>query len=419
MNFQQGLSGLNATSKSLEVAGNNIANASTFGAKAARAEFADLYANALGTTSNNNIGIGVQVETVTQQFSQGTILSTGNMMDVAINGNGFFQLEDPDGELFYSRNGQFQVDREGYIVTSSGLRLQGYSADDEGTIETGVRSDLQLSLSGVNPQATERVSMALNLDSRSEVTQPTAGSIDFDDPKTYNNATSVKLFDAQGKPVNISCYFQKTDRDLWNVFATVGDQPLHGTAASPQPLITGLSFDASGLNPSVGGVALTKVTLPDIPASDDHGLLQGVQVDFSDTTQFGMAFSLTDVSQDGYAPGQFTGLTIEDDGIVTARYTNGLTQAAGQLELATFRNPQGLKSLGGNVWVSTLQAGDAVNGVPGSGTLGVVQSGALEESNVDLTGELVHLMTSQRLYQANAQTIKTQDSILQTLVSMR
>ena len=419
MNFQQGLSGLNATSKSLEVTGNNIANAGTFGAKAGRAEFADLYANALGTTSNNNIGIGVQVETVTQQFSQGTILSTSNMMDVAINGNGFFQLEDANGELVYSRNGQFQVDREGYIVTSSGQRLQGYQADELGTIETGVRSDLQLSLSGVKPHVTDQIDMALNLDSRSGVTLPTGGGIDFDDPKTYNNATSVEVFDPQGKPVSVSYYFQKADRDLWNVFATVGDVPLNGNAATPQPLLTGLNFDAGGLNPKVGTAPLAKFTLPDIPASDQNGLIQGIEVDFTQMTQFGTAFSVTEVSQNGYAPGQFTGLSIEDDGIVTARYTNGLTQPAGQLELATFRNPQGLKSLGGNAWISTMQAGDPITGTPGSGTLGAVQSGALEESNVDLTGELVNLMTSQRLYQANAQTIKTQDSVLQTLVSMR
>jgi flagellar hook protein FlgE len=419
MNFQQGLSGLNATSKSLEVTGNNIANAGTYGAKAGRAEFADLYANALGSTSNNNVGIGVQVETVTQQFSQGTIVSTSNMMDVAINGNGFFQLKDGNGELVYSRNGQFQVDREGYIVTSSGQRLQGYQADEAGMVATGVRSDLKLSLTGVKPQVSDSIDMALNLDSRGKVTRPAAGGIDFKDPTTYNNATSVEVFDPQGKPVNVSYYFQKADRDQWNVYAEVGDVPLNGTAASPQPLLSGLTFDAGGLNPKVGGVPLAKTTLPDIPASDSNGLIHGIVADFTQSTQFGTAFSVSSVSQNGFAPGQFTSLSIEDNGIVTARYTNGLTQPAGQLELASFRNPQGLKSLGGNVWMNTVQAGDPVTGVPGSGTLGAVKSGALEESNVDLTGELVNLMTSQRLYQANAQTIKTQDSVLQTLVSMR
>jgi len=420
MNFQQGLSGLNATSKNMEVIGNNIANAGTYGAKAGRAEFADMYANSIGTTNNNNIGIGVQVAAVTQQFSQGSVVSTSNMMDVAINGRGFFQLKEPSGGLVYSRNGQFQVDSQGYIVNSQNQRLQGYQADKEGVIETGVKSDLQLSMSGIAPQATDKINMTFNLDSRSKVTKPATGAvIDFDDPTTYNNATSVQVFDAKGQPADITYYFQKSATDTWNVYATLGATPLNGTAASPTPMLSDLKFDSTGLNPTLAGVPLDKFTLPDIPATDTNSLISGVKVDFTDSTQFGATFSVTDLNQNGYAPGQFASLNIGEDGVISARYTNGLTQPSGQLEIATFRNPQALSSLGGNAWVGTLQAGDPVTGTPGSGTLGVLQSGALEESNVDLTGELVNMMTAQRFYQANAQTIKTQDSMLQTLVSMR
>lgn len=419
MNFQQGLSGLNATSKNMEVIGNNIANAGTYGAKAGRAEFADMYANSIGTTNNNNIGIGVQVAAVTQQFSQGSVVSTSNMMDVAINGRGFFQLKEPSGALVYSRNGQFQVDSQGYIVNSQNQRLQGYQADKEGVIETGVKSDLQLSMSGIAPQATDKINMTFNLDSRGKVTKPATGTIAFDDPSTYNNATSVQVFDAKGQPAEITYYFQKAATDTWNVYAALGDKSLKETAGVPQPMLENLTFNTSGLMPTLAGVPLERFTLPDIPATDNNALISGVKVDFTESTQFGATFSVTDLNQNGYAPGQFASLNIGEDGVISARYTNGLTQPSGQLEIATFRNPQALSSLGGNAWVGTLQAGDPVTGTPGSGTLGVLQSGALEESNVDLTGELVNMMTAQRFYQANAQTIKTQDSMLQTLVSMR
>ncbi|MEY2873545.1 MAG: hypothetical protein RLZZ373_916, partial [Pseudomonadota bacterium] len=201
MNFQQGLSGLNATSKSLEVIGNNIANANTYGSKSARAEFADMYANSIGTTSN--VGIGVRVAAVAQQFTQGSLLATNNAMDVAINGEGFFQLKASSGDLLYSRNGQFKVDSDGFIVNGQNQRLQGYSADQQGTIQTGVRTDLQFPPAGLPPHATDGVSIELNFDSRSNATMPTPPSgqtykIDLDDATTYNNATSVRTYDAKG-----------------------------------------------------------------------------------------------------------------------------------------------------------------------------------------------------------------------------
>ena len=207
MNFQQGLSGLNATSKSLEVIGNNIANAGTYGAKASRAEFADMYANSLG--SAGSAGIGVRLQTVAQQFSQGSLNATSNAMDVAINGEGFFQLKSGTGETLYSRNGQFKVDSEGYIVNGQSQRLQGYGADQQGVIQTGVRTDLQFPAGGLPPRATDGVTIALNFDSRSEVTMPAPPTgvtyaINLDDATTYNNATSVRSYDAKGQPVDVA-----------------------------------------------------------------------------------------------------------------------------------------------------------------------------------------------------------------------
>ncbi len=429
MNFQQGLSGLNATSKSLEVIGNNIANANTYGSKSARAEFADMYANSIGTTSN--VGIGVRVSGVAQQFTQGSLLATNNAMDVAINGEGFFQLKSSSGDLLYSRNGQFKVDSEGFIVNGQSQRLQGYSADQQGTIQTGVRTDLQFPSAGLPPRATDGVSIELNFDSRSDSTMPTppAGqtySIDLDNATTYNNATSVRTYDAKGQPVDVAFYFQKSAKDTWNVYAAVGGNQLRDASGEAKPIIEGLKFDSSGLNPQVpdstsatGFAPLKSFSMPDVPAGSVNAAIAGIEFDMSQVTQYGATFSVTDVTQTGNAPGQLTSLSIEGNGIINARYTNGLSRKAGQLELANFRNPQGLRSIGGNAWINSPQAGEAVSGVPGSGTLGVLQSGALEESNVDMTGELVNMITAQRLYQANAQTIKTQDSIMQTLVSLR
>ncbi len=420
MSFQQGLSGLNATSKNLEIIGNNVANANTFGAKASRAEFADMYANALNGGGANTIGIGVQLQAVSQQFTQGNITSTSNPMDLAINGGGFFQVTDGTNPALYSRNGQFKVDRDGYVVNNDGLRLVGYPADGAGIVQPGIASALRLPTAGIEPQATTEIEMEMNLDARSATTAPTAGpQIDFTDPTTYNSATSLTVFDALGQDVALTYYFQKSATDTWNVFATANGTPLAGTAAAPLPVTT-ITFPATGGAPTapVGPVVLN------IPATTNANGAQtraiaGVQLDIDGARQFGAPFGITNLSQDGYAPGQITGLQIEDNGVLMARYSNGQNKAAGQVELATFRNPQGLQPLGGNVWARSFASGDPVIGVPGEGNLGVLQSGALEESNVDLTAELVNMMTAQRIYQANAQTIRTQDQVLQTLVQLR
>ncbi|MEX8492470.1 flagellar hook protein FlgE, partial [Sphaerotilus sp.] len=380
MNFQQGLSGLNATSKSLEVIGNNIANAGTYGAKASRAEFADMYANSIGGTSN--IGIGVRVQTVAQQFSQGSLNATSNSMDVAINGEGFFQLKSSSGDLLYSRNGQFKVDSDGFIVNGQGKRLQGYGADQQGVIQTGVRTDLQFPAGGLPPRATDSVSIALNFDSRSTTTMPTpvapaTYAINLDDATTYNNATSVRSYDAKGQPVDVAFYFQKSATDTWNVYAAVGNSVLKDASGEAKPVLEGLKFDLAGLNPTdSSGNPLGSITLPDIPESTTNAAIKGVKFDMSHVTQYGATFSVSNATQTGNSPGQLTSMTIEDNGIINARYTNGMNRMAGQLELASFQNPQGLRPVGGNAWVNAPQAGEPVSGIPGSGTLGVLQSGA-------------------------------------------
>jgi len=421
MSFQQGLSGLNATAKNLEVIGNNIANANTYGAKGARAEFADMYATSMNGTGANNIGIGVMLSAVSQQFTQGNIVTTENPMDLSINGAGFFQVTDGRNPVSYSRNGQFKVDRDGYVINNQGLRLMGYPADGAGIIQPGTAQAMQVPTSGITPAATTEMEMELNLDARAAVTLPSVGpQIDLGDPTTYNNATSLTVYDDKGQDVALTYYFQKAGTDQWNVYVTANGTPISVDGSGNPTPSTSITFPANGGAPTapVGTVALN------IPASTNAvGAvtlpITGVTLDVSGATQYGANFAVTDLSQDGYAPGQLVGIQFEGNGIITARYSNGQTKPAGQVEIATFRNPQGLQPMGGNAWARTYASGDPIVGVPGDGNLGALQSGALEESNVDLTAELVNMMTAQRVYQANAQTIKTQDAVLQTLVNLR
>jgi flagellar hook protein FlgE len=420
MSFQQGLSGLNATAKNLEVIGNNIANSSTYGAKTARAEFSDVYAAALNGGGTNAIGIGVGLSTVAQQFTQGNISTTDNPMDLALNGAGFFQVADGNSAVSYTRNGQFKIDRDGFIVNNNLQKLLGYPASNTGIIQPGTAVPLLLPTSGINPQTTANIMLEMNLDSRLPATAPAAApQINFADPNTYNNATSMTVYDAKGQDVALTYYFQKSATDTWNVFVTANGATVGGTPAAPTPVTT-ITFAANGSAPTAPA-ALVAV---DIPASTNAVgaatlAIPGVLLNVANSTQFGSGFGVTNMTQDGYAPGQLNSITVESNGIVMARYSNGQSKPAGQIEIATFRNPQGLQPLGDNAWGRTFTSGDPVLGTPGNGSLGVLQSGALEESNVDLTGELVNMITAQRIYQANAQTIKTEDQILQTLVNMR
>lgn len=422
MSFQQGLSGLSAASKNLEVIGNNVANSNTYGEKSSRTEFADMYAGAMTGTSGNNVsaGIGVQVATVAQQFNQGNITPTGNPLDLAINGSGFFQTQDASNQLLYTRNGQFKVSNTGNIINDQGNKLLGYPADAQGNVVQGAAQPLQLPTGGIDPQQTTTSSMEFNLDSRAAVTTPTSGpTIDFTNQATYNNATSVTMFDAKGQDVAVSYYFQKTGTDQFDVYATANGTTVGGTTGAPSPIASlQYSTDGSALVSPTGAITL------DIPASTNASgaatlPITGIQLDVSGATEFGSNFGVTNMTQNGYTAGQLTGVSVDNSGKLIAQYSNGQTKAAGQLELATFRNDQGLAAIGGNAWKQTAASGTPTVGVAGDGNLGALNAGSLEESNVDLTAELVSMITAQRDYQANAQTIKTMDQAMQTLVNLR
>lgn len=404
MSFQQGLSGLNAAAKNLDVIGNNVANSGTVGFKQSQAQFADVYANSLTGAGGANVGIGTKVAQVSQQFTQGNITATNNPLDMAINGGGFFRM-DNNGEATYQRNGQFQLDRMGFIVNPTGAKLTGYTADASGTLLTGAPSPLSISTADLMPQITSEVNAVLNLDSGS--VEPTTTPFDMTDPTTFNNSTAVSVYDSLGNSHTLQTYYVKTAPSTWEVHASLDG----GTAFSPVP--STMSFDTNG--------ALTAGSTMTIPAQalTTGAAALGFPIDFTGSTQFGSAFSVNTLNQDGYTSGRLAGFDIGADGTVLGRYTNGQSAVLGQVVLANFANPNGLQQLGNNMWAETSTSGNPLIGVPSSGSLGVLQSSAVEDSNVDLTAELVNMITAQRVYQANAQTIKTQDAVMQTLVNLR
>ncbi|GAA6143279.1 flagellar hook protein FlgE [Hydrogenophaga sp. 5NK40-0174] len=404
MSFQQGLSGLNAASRNLDVIGHNIANANTVGMKASRAEFSEVYAASINASGGINAGIGVAVATVSQEFTQGNITVTGNDLDVAINGNGFFELSMPDGSMAYSRAGMFKLDRDGNIVTNDGGQLMGYQTDNDGVRQGFESVPLTLPTGGPIPaRQTEEITAEFNLDARAPIAAAVVPPTPFG---TYS--TSLNAFDPQGIEIPVGLVFEKIGNNQWNVYTSVNG----ADAAASVPFQINFLDDGT-LDPA------TVIPQLQLASPNDPAQVFQVDLDFTEVTQFGADFAVTNLAQDGYRPGELTSLGISDAGVITARYSNGQSQAAGQIALVNFRNVQGLQPTGGGNWTMTFDSGEPVRGAPGEGKLGYLRAGALEDSNVDLTAELVNMMTAQRAYQASAQSIKTQDQILSTLFNMR
>lgn len=404
MSFQTGLSGLNAAAKNLDVIGNNIANSNTVGAKSSRTEFAAIVASAIGPSGGGGAGggIGVEVATVSQQFTQGTINITGNNLDVAVNGGGFYALQLGDGTSAYTRDGQFKLDAAGSLVTNTGANVMGYSTDLLGNATSTTLTKMAIPTGAPIPaKQTETITAEFNLDARA-----TTAALAVPPTPYTTYGTSLNAYDSQGVPIPVQLYFVKTTNDAWDVYT--------GDPALPTAPLQSVTFDAAGK--IVGDMSAIPITLtssdPLIPAT-------AAKLDISKATQYGTAFAISNLTQDGYTAGALTGVTVSKTGVITTRYSNGQSQARGQLALSDFRNVQGLKPVGQGNWVETIESGQPVLGKAGQGNFGDITSGALEASNVDLTAELVAMMTAQRDYQANAQTIKTQDQVMSTLVNLR
>ncbi|OGS90567.1 MAG: hypothetical protein A2Z95_00155 [Gallionellales bacterium GWA2_60_18] len=559
MSFQQGLSGLNSSAKQLDVIGNNVANSATVGFKQSQAQFADMYAASLSGSGGTQVGTGGKLAAVVQQFTQGNITNTNNPMDTAISGQGFFRMIDQGGSILYSRNGQFQVDKDGYIVNNQGHKVSGYLPDSTGTIIPGQPLAIQLNAADLAPQMTANIVVGANLDSRAAT--PTSSTFDTLDTTSYNSSTSLTVYDSLGASHVGSLYFQRqpiaatTSAAIIAAGATTatltsttgmavghtitlpgagaaGSSTTAGATVAPTNTatlasVTGLAVgdnitiagDTAGahtiltidtgtgvvtftpntaadtgaaaavtstkaltvtltgivgndvtftpatttatlagatissnagssnwnvyfamdgvLVPAVG-TALTQLTFDTLgkltsttPASTPVGTMssaaftptgassQTLSFDFADTSQYGGNFGVNSLTQDGFSSGRLSGFNTSANGTILGRYSNGQSRALGQVLLANFTNPQGLQPMGDNEWVESATSGGPLVGTPGSSALGILQSSAVEDSNVDLTAELVNMITAQRVYQANAQTIKAQDQVLQTLVNLR
>ena len=420
MGYQQGLSGLSGASNDLDVIGNNIANANTVGFKQGQAQFADMYANSVATAVNNQIGIGSQMSEVQQQFGQGTITTTSQALDVAINGNGFFQMSS-NGANVYSRNGVFNLAANGTIVNAAGQTLMGYAANSQGVINSSSTVPLVIPNSNLPPSATKNVNFQFNLNSQATV--PTQTPFDPNNASTYSATSQINVNDSLGGTHPVNVFFVKQSTGSWEAYATTGtaNTPVTtGSATNTTGDLGTVTFDQSGNmipTPPATAIAPFSFSIPN-GASNAAGALQTMSMSFTGTTQYGATTGLVNSGQDGYSSSELAGFSVGTDGTLTGTYTNGKTQTLGQIALATFANQNGLQDLGGNNFQQTAASGLAQVSVPGSTNHGSLQGGAVENSNVDLTSSLVDLITAQRNYQANAQTIKTQQTVDQTLINL-
>ena len=405
MPFAIALSGLNAASSDLGVTANNISNVNTNGFKMSRAQYSEVFAVGTQSVGSSASGSGVRLASVAQQFTQGNIDFTDNALDLAIGGEGFFVLSD-NGARLYSRAGAFSVDRDGYVVNPQGHRLQAYPYAGNDLFNTGTPQDLQLSTGASPPQATTSAIFGLNLPA--DAPAPANPTFDPNDPSSFNHTTSVTVYDSLGSAHTATVYFAKDAAvNTWNTHVQID-----GSAVGASTQIT-FGNDGSLQTPAGGLISLPGYT-PGNGAADIT-----MAIDFGSATQFGDAFGVNSLSQDGFTTGRLTGISVDEEGVVFARFTNGQSSSLGKLALANFVNPQGLQQLGDTTWGESFSSGDALLGEAGTASFGNVQSGALDASNVDLTAQLVQMITAQRNFQANAQMISTADAITQTVINIR
>lgn len=394
MSFSQALSGLSAANENINVIGNNIANAQTYGFKSQSPQFADVYAG-------SQVGQGVQVAGVAQDFSNGTLETTSQPLDLAINGQGFFQFQQGN-QTVYSRNGQLTLNASGFIVNGSGAQLRGFPAG-VGSGSTPVT--LQVPTTGMAAAPTTSAASSVNLDANSAIINPAATPFNPNNPTTYSYASTGTVYDSLGNQHTLTLYYTKTAANTWSVQGTMDGTTLPQTGT--------LAFNTNGTLNTAGSTLPTFAFTP-----VDGAAPMTVAATFGGTTQNGNGNALTAFQQNGNAAGTLTGISFSSDGALTGSYSNGQTQTLGTVALANFADPNGLTPVSGNAWLETPASGQALVGTAGTGELGQLETGTLEDSNVDLATQLVDLIQAQSDYQANAQTVKTQNSLLQTAVQM-
>lgn len=437
--FNIGLSGLKSTQTGLEVTSNNIANSGTAGYKNNTAEFAAVY--------NGSQRGGVKVANVKEDFvTGGEIVRTGNALDIAIDGQGFFAISE-NGRTAYTQAGQFQLDNDLSIVNANGGKLQGFGVSQvdggDPTIVPGVLTDLKIEASNIEAQASTNINFNGNLSSSSDViAYPTAPAVfDPKDGSQYNFSQSTEVFDSLGNSHVMTQYFNHTGSNEWQAMFFLDGKPLTqaqlsalGATTDSKPIDDGaggsinagtitLNFDTDGqMVPFSGDLTAVDLEVPITSTPGNAEITSGaaalnIALKFDGTTQFGSSFSVNENDANGYTSGAFSGVKVEDDGRVFATFTNGESKLQGQVVLASFANVDGLEQGSNTVWYQTEESGSALYGEPESGSLGKLLSGSFMGSNVDISEQLVGLMSFQQNYQANAKTISSADEMMQILFS--
>lgn len=445
MGFTTALSGLNAAANNLSVTGNNIANSGTTGFKKSRSEFVDVYASSIGGVNKIQAGSGVRVSEVAQQFNQGNMDFTENSLDMGITGEGFFTLaKNPTdlNSLVYSRAGAFKVDKDGLVANTQGQALLAYAPNGTTVaagFSQGVLKTVALNVGAGLPVSTQNINLKVNLDATATI--PLTTPFSPTDPTSYTKQTSVTIFDSLGASHVMTTFFRAgptigATRD-WYAFNYITDNPAAPVAVTTAAGGTGFGVSLAAVKDGVAGLAnagvvLTfdstgKLTVPSngqsqlvswTPPSSSAGPVT-VKMNYFGSTHLAQVFSVDALAQDGLAAGKLTGISIDDTGVIFARFSNGGSTPLGQVALTRFPNPQGLSKLGDTTWAQSSSSGSPIPGQAGSGNFGRIQSGALEQSNVDLSAQLVNLIVAQQSYQANSQTISTENSIIQTILNIR
>ncbi|MFI3245157.1 MAG: flagellar hook protein FlgE [Ferrimonas sp.] len=468
MSFITSLSGLNAAQKDLDTTSNNIANVNTTGFKQSRTEFADVYSNSLFSNAATTVGSGVSTVAVAQQFHQGSLSFTNNALDMAINGSGFFITNGELGgqEYSFTRSGAFKLNDSNFMVDAMGNYLMALPVNADGTVQSvalSTSSPVQIPQTAGQPTATESIDMSMNLDARATPLDP--ANFDPTDSSTYSSSTSVTIYDSLGQSHIQTTYFIKPEggslnnNSQWIGFVTVDNQPVDiwdttfgqavsGTygkdndsdgIADEQIDVVGkngqtgfvLSFDDMGNYAGTDPEVLTTQALGSddptsiLPGDGAQALSPGADnsqrltLNFSTPTQYSSAFEVNSLSQDGTTVGRLVNVEVDSAGLISASYTNGSQEALGKVALARFANEQGLSQVGNSAWKSSKASGEALVGEPDVGSFGSIRSAALEQSNVDLTSELVDLISAQRNFQANSRALDVANQLAQNILQIR
>jgi flagellar hook protein FlgE len=396
MSFDIALSGIHAINEQLESVSNNIANASTYGFKSSRANFSSVYA---GTAAN-----GVEIGSLTQNISQsGATQTTGRGLDAAIDGRGFFVSRDPQGGMTYSRVGIFSTDTTGKLIDSNGKTVQGYGPSKGGAL--GPMGDIKIPTGQIDASPTTGIAFVGNLSA--DWDKKTVNSFDSTKSSSYNMVKQSVVFDAVGTQHTMSQYFVKDTDTTVQVYYSMDGAAVKGTDTAPTT--NTLTFDTKGQLTAGASKTLT------LPASAAAAAVN-FTIDYTGTTKFAGEATTTTNRSDGYASGAFVGVELAADGSLVAKYSNDQSQVVGTVAIATFANEGALQSISNTSWTANADSGAALYNLPGVGLSGKLTTGALEGSNVDVTTELVGLMTSQRNYQANSKVLTTENQMMQSLM---